>query len=402
MERRLQERCAELQRDVFRLQGLYNNESYNMLDKRPVALPRQVPPQGNKNGSEQEDEGISSSDTGQSLSSESESMLVVNLPLKKPNSKFTSSINTNHTDYTINDDETVRIEDVIEELENVVNVASRELHTYSANIEKATITHEHRSHSRKEKEIVPVNLLPQPPKRSRSLVHLLSSGSEFDGSEYGMLLIPNGSGRSFCNDLTAADMKIEKYARDSVFTTEPIEQHNTNGKSATNREILDEIMDAQEKESPMPPFITGERLKKSNEQVNPLLPYIDSSPQKFDGVFFMSELGSSSRKYSKSDLMAAFDAKRAAKSAERIESFEGGGIESIIDIVVTNDKQQKARNPFESKVSSFISHSNGMDGSTFFIGSKALSADNGNGLKSMGGQSFTIGSKLTDLPSGLY
>lgn len=400
MERRLQERCAELQRDVFRLQGLYNNENYNGLDKRPVALPRQVPPQSNKNGSsEQEDEGISSSDTGLSLSSESESMLVVNLPQKKPNSKFASSINTNHTDYTINDDETVRIEDVIEELENVVNVASRELHTYSTNIEK-TITHEHRSNTRKEKEIVPVNLLPQPPKRSRSLVHLLSSGSEFDGSEYGMLLIPNGSGRSFCNDLTAADMKIEKYARDSVFATEPIEQHSANNKSTTNREILDEIMDAQEKESPMPPFITGERLKKTNEQVNPLLPYIDSSPQKFDGVFFMSELGSSSRKYSKSDLMAAFDAKRAAKSTERIESFEGGGIESIIDIVVTNDKQQKIRNPFESKVSSFISHGNG--GSTFFIGSKALSADNGNGLKSIGGQSFTIGSKLTDLPSGLY
>lgn len=391
MERRLQERCAELQRDVFRLQGIYNNENYT-LEKRPVALPRQVPPQASKNGSsEQEDEGISSSDTGQSLSSGSESMLVVNLTQKKQTKYSGGSVNTS-TDYTINDDETVRIEDVIEELENVVNVASRELNGYSTpSIEKTSGSHDSRSNSRKEKEIVPVNLLPQPPKRSRSLVHLLSSGSEFDGSEYGMLLIPNGSGQSFCNEMTAADMKMEKYGRE--FSAEPMETH----KSTTNRELLDEIMDAQEMENPLPPFITGERLKK-NEQINPLLPYIEGSPQKFDGVFFMSELGTS-RKYSKSDLMVAFDAKRAAKSAERIESFEGSGIESIIDIVVTNDsKQQKLRSPFETKVlSSFVPHSakNIMDGSTFFIGSQALSADTGNGLKSMG-------SKLTDLPSGLY
>lgn len=394
MERRLQERCAELQRDVFRLQSMYNADNYGALEKRPVALPRQVPPQNSKtNGSsEQEDEGISSSDTGQSLSSESESMLVVNLSTKKQNKFASSSVNTS-TDYTINDDETVRIEDVIEELENVVNVASRELNAYTSNTVKSVSD---RSGSKKEKEIVPVNLLPQPPKRSRSLVHLLSSGSEFDGSEYGMLLIPNDSGQSFCNDINVTDMKIEKFARETMFAAEPIEQH----KSTTNREILDEIMDAHEKESPMPPFITGERLKK-NEQVNPLLPYIDGSSQKFDGVFFMSEMGTS-RKYSKSDLMAAFDNKRAAKNVERIESFESAGIDSIIDIVVTNDKQQKSRSTFDSKVSTFMSHANAMNSSTFFIGSKALSAENNNALKSIGSQSFMVGSKLTDLPSGLY
>lgn len=393
MERRLQERCAELQRDVFRLQGMYSSENFTALEKRPVALPRQVLPQASKNGSsEQEDEGISSSDTGQSLSSESESMLLVNMPQKGKN-KFASSINTT-TDYAGHDDETVRIEDVIEELENVVNVASRELDAYTAKVEK--ISAERSSSKKMEKEIVPVNLLPQPPKRSRSLVHLLSSGSEFDGSEYGMLLIQNGSGPSYCNELTASDMKIEKYARDSVFTVEPAD---VGTKTSTNREILNEIMDAHEKENSMPPFITAERLK-GTEQVNPLMPYIEGSPQKFNGMFFMSELGSP-HKYSKSDLMAAFDAKRSAKNVERIESFESGGIESIIDIVVTNDKHHKLRSIFDPKMSSFGSQGQAMDGSTFFIGTKALSADNGSGLKA-NGHTYPLGSKLTDLPSGLY
>lgn len=384
MERRLQERCAELQRDVFRLQNVCNSDDYGTLDKHPVALPRNAatPSQPSKIGSsEQEDEGISSSDTNQSLSSDPESMLVVNVAAKET------------TDY--DDDETVRIEDVIEELEHVVNAASRELNGYtSPSTDASTCSSSNSSDQRKEKDIVPVNLLPQPPKRSRSLVHLLSSGSEFDGSEYGMLMLPNDSGRSFCNDITSSDTKIECYARDFASSgdgggDDAGELH----KLSTNRELLDEIMDAQEKEHRLPPFITGERLKR-NEKINPLLPYVDSAPQDFDGVFVMAELGAS-RKYARPD-----DAKRAGKSAERSELFDGGGIESIIDIVVTNDsKQQRLRSPYEKTVlSSFGSH-NGQSGvadcSTFFIGSKALSADASHGWK-------PSGVKLTDLPSGLY
>lgn len=86
MERRLQERCAELQREVFRLQGAHNNEGYKSLEKHPVALPRQVLPRSNnsKNGSsEHEDEGISSSETGQSLSPEPILILPQNASMKK-------------------------------------------------------------------------------------------------------------------------------------------------------------------------------------------------------------------------------------------------------------------------------------------------------------------------------
>lgn len=425
MERRLQERCAELQRDVFRLQNMYNSDNYGTLDKRPVALPRQAgQPQATKSGgsSVPEDEGISSSDTNHSLSSESESMLVVKIGGHAKNNNKASriyhsdgnSVTTTPTDdYTINDDETVRIEDVIEELENVVNVQSRELDGYSAasttdnNVDSNIGQMHDRNDYRKEKDIVPVNLLPQPPKRSRSLVHLLSSGSEFDGSEYGMLLLPQDTARSFCNDITSTDMKIEKYGHEygggSGGSGADSPDHGNS--TTTNRELLDEIMDAQEKELSLPPFITGERRK---EQINPLLPYLEGAPQKFDGVFFMSDLGAgAARKYSKSDLVAnAIDAKRsnnnASKLNERIDTFENGGIDSVIDIVVTHDGNAsipKLRRPFDAGkvLSTFGPNSGANMGSTFFIGSKALSAD------AMANKSLrSMGSKLSDLPSGLY
>uniref|UniRef100_A0A1B0CKN1 GBD/FH3 domain-containing protein n=2 Tax=Lutzomyia longipalpis TaxID=7200 RepID=A0A1B0CKN1_LUTLO len=82
-KRRLQERCAELQREVLRHQNAQNSSGSSgsslvqitsQDNKRPVALPRQVPPTSPKTqaegSSEHEDEGISSSETGQSMSPE--------------------------------------------------------------------------------------------------------------------------------------------------------------------------------------------------------------------------------------------------------------------------------------------------------------------------------------------
>uniref|UniRef100_A0A182K6Z7 GBD/FH3 domain-containing protein n=1 Tax=Anopheles christyi TaxID=43041 RepID=A0A182K6Z7_9DIPT len=138
MERRLQERCAELQREVLRLKGTANSnnstgskahESSNSssLEKRPVALPRQVPPQPKRNNtSENDDEGISSSETGQSSTPEPPRLY----PAKHGGSssgshKFSISLTQESTVpmHELNgngeDDTNATIEDVIEELQNI-------------------------------------------------------------------------------------------------------------------------------------------------------------------------------------------------------------------------------------------------------------------------------------------
>lgn len=376
MERRLQERCAELQREVFRLQGAHNTDGYKSLEKHPVALPRQVLPRTNNKqtgSSEHEDEGISSSETGQSLSPEPILILPQNAAKKyalisNSNNEYngnnnSSSQNHNHNNNNNNntigakdDDVNTTIEEVIEELENIVHDAEQDMqqdlkndrsklsadnlaissyHVKSLHLHSSHSTNSSNSHSNNiigtcmnaknrtdqfysEKEIVPVNLLPQPPKKSRSLSHLLGGGSDFDESDYGVHLANNETRISYYDDI---DMEIE-HSRHGYRNEPDVGVGNgTNGgggggvvgnngvgggepnpdlinQTSTNRELLNVIMDARDKDENI--FMTAPghygQMVKSHGDGQSLMP--KTAPQKFNGVFFMTEM-STPAKYPK-------------------------------------------------------------------------------------------------------
>lgn len=410
MERRLQERCAELQREVFRLQGAHN-EGYKTLDKRPVALPRQVLPRSNKNGSfEHEDEGISSSETGQSLSPE---------PIILPQSsskKYTLQLTGGTNDSSKDDDTCATIDDVIEELENIVHDAERDINSakdveVNANLDVGGVEKmdlkKYSKAEHAEKEIVPVNLLPQPPKKSRSLAHLISSGSEFEDSDYGILMTENHR-ISYYDDI---ELEIGN-RRDAP---EPTVDPDIINQTSTNRELLNVIMNAQENDerafikpnqSPVPANAVA--------KVHDLIPKHVIAPQKFNGVFFMTEM-STPQKYPRPDITAALEARRVTKSIERMESYGSHGLDSMVDIIMTS-ADKKTIDSKGSIVSIAKNNFQAMremsNATTFLMRNKSPAPDTStiifaNGTKATrpiaANAPYTIsGSKLADLPSGLY
>lgn len=354
LQDRLQERCAELQREIFRIQGAHNHNqsSYKNIEKRPVALPRHVPPDSNKLGSsEHDDEGISSSETGQSLSPEPHMYNSIN-------NQQTLRLNAlNHPNDDFDDDTNdATIEDVIDELQNIVNDAEREIFSESPAVEE---------------KIVPAHILPQPPKKSRSLAHLLSSSSDFDGSDYGLLLIPNGSRRSFFDDREFEnDSKLNGGFRDSFqYKSTP---DIVNNRGSTNREILNVVMDAREMSNgmgPILPHMSNPMRKSECDLKNATAP----TPP-FSGVYFMTEMNTP-QKYPKPDITAALEARRVTKNLDWLESY-GSGIDSMIDIVM----------PGQIKKDSII----------------RFGHSDGNILDQIDHGSLNTSAKLTDLPSGLY
>lgn len=415
MERRLQERCAELQREVFRLQGAHNNDGYKSLEKHPVALPRQVLPRTNKNGSsEHEDEGISSSETGQSLSPEPILILPQN-SAKKYNLMTNNEYNSNNNNNTgaKDDDVNATIEEVIEELENIVHDAEQEIQDCKSDRSKSSDnlnsfnikTHLHILNDHHEKEIVPVNLLPQPPKKSRSLSHLLSSGSDFDDSDYGVMMANNETRISYYDDI---DMEIE-HSRQHGYRNEADGEPNPDliNQTSTNRELLNVIMDARDNDENIFMTTPGHYGKmKSSEQS--LIPRSAQAPQKFNGVFFMTEM-STPAKYPKPDITAALEARRVSKSIERLESYGSSGLDSMIDIIMTSERKQEMKNAIAKAPNNFAALRDMALNSTFSMRTKSPTPD--------GHQSSVVytagitttrmaytmnGSKLSDLPSGLY
>ena len=325
MERRLQERCAELQREIFRLQGAQSQTNFKSLDKQPVALPRHVPPK--QDSSEHEDEGISSSETGPSLSP----VPILVLPQKSSQQKKSSD----------KDEESATIEEVMEELNNIVSEAEKEIIS--------------KEESRKEKEIVPVNIVPQPPRKARSLAYLVQpqDGSEMDGSEYGMLINQNEQAavERVANMQTFFDeADYEVPETDKPFLIDSPDLNEVNPKTtalnaSTTRELLDVIMNARHNEND--PNINA--LLKNSSNLNPTtsnvinkrhscaslehlkavgppppLPKKPQAPaQQFNGVFFMTGMNTP-QKYPKPDITAALQARCVTKNLERLEaSFAG-------------------------------------------------------------------------------
>lgn len=431
MERRLQERCAELQRDIFRLQGAHHQDGYKSLEKHPVALPRHVPPHSTKTGgsSEQDDEGISSSETGQSLSPEP----ILILP-QANTQKYRLNVTSETT--TMKDEDEANaatIEEVIEELANIVSDAEREISVQNF----SCISTELVQSDQMEKEIVPVNLLPQPPKKSRSLAHLLSNGgSDFDGSDYGLLMIPNrGSGAlipningdvggtdsraSFFDDLDYHNETNKFGLRSNTFIRDDPVSPDVVNQSSTNREILNVIMDAREKDGGMQGLMMSavqqshtlhqQQQQHQQQQLQEPLQLVDCTtnnegtlipvpaPHKFSGVFFMTEMNTA-QKYPKPDITAALEARRVTKNLDRMESY-GSGIDSMIDIVMTETANKQLAKSVQQQI--LLTGSNS---TRYQFNSKAAMVATSSQLIRGGGNASSngAGSKLTDLASGLY
>ncbi|XP_055372780.1 uncharacterized protein LOC129606464 [Condylostylus longicornis] len=426
MERRLQERCAELQRQVFRLQGV-QNDTLRSLDKRPVALPRHVPPNSKQSSSEHEDEGISSSETGPSLSPVPILVLPQNnslsIVLADGDEKFDSKEN--------------EISDSEKDPNSMRNINIEQLKYISTS---------------KEQEIVPVNLLPQPPRKSRSLAHLLSNGgSDLDPSEYGMLLIQNNNRNMYFDDIEYDPEKSyqphsDEESRDHMNHHNGHHNHHQLSQtinSSTNREILDVIMRARENEddptmnalrraqtitpiqkSNSTTFIQSQQqqqqyyhhqyqtvntsssivhsqhhLQLQNQQ--PSLPTLP--PQQFNGVFFMAEMNRP-QKYPKPDITNAIQTRRITKSLERIESC---ALDSMVDIV-TNGPMEKSLNNPQIYFGTSPTLKIGSNSSNIIAGNNNNNCSNNCTNQMVKEQATTsrtkshAGSKVTDIPSGLY
>lgn len=440
MERRLQERCADLQREVMRLQGSQNSKA-STLEKRPVALPRQVPPQSKReSSSEQEDEGISSSETGQSLSPEPPRVF----PSKEEPHNFnidTEKIHRKTESRDADDDDSnTTIDDVIEELQNIVSDAEREIseqNEIASSVERIDHIPDELNHysleAMNEHEIVPVNLLPQPPRKSRSLTHLFSSPSEeIEDSDYELLVGKNDPKYAFFDEdddlaqfqhtnkdkMHKTYIDTNYYDENEIIPERPDIIHSTHGNKtkqnihcntdmSTNRAILNVIMDAREKEE--------SRMIRAQSLERDITP-----PQQFNGVFFMTDMNNPN-KYPKPDITAALEAKRVSKNLDRMGSY---GLDSMIDIVMPSGSDKKIKNsqiylrsktsssmnvPAHIKATNLNSSKNSSTNNVNNINFKLRNGHSNAGLYSGGHLARDLsrcptnqGSKVTDLASGLY
>lgn len=255
IERRLQEKCANLQRELILLK---KNE---ILEKRPVALPRQNICFGNTKKHASEDEGISSSETSSPV------------PLKNE-----------MTIHNYEDDCNATLEADIAEIEKIVNNEENERKKSEMkdikNLE-ASLT--------AETEIV-VNLLPQPPKKFNKLqVHI--PNTQNDGSDYDLYYV--GAEHT----LNEHSLPLQNdYELNSYDSKQPdiINIVQRNHRDDSNRQILNVIMNAKEPQA-----------KDHHGVIENFHQTSLDHRQNFNGVFFMSELMSPSSKLSKPDIMMA-------------------------------------------------------------------------------------------------
>ncbi|KAM7345442.1 multiple wing hairs isoform 2-T2 [Cochliomyia hominivorax] len=405
MERRLQERCAELQREIFRLQGAQNENTFKSLDKQGVTLPRHIPP-GKQDSSEHEDEGISSSDTGPSLSP----VPILILPQNSNNM-------LNNTD--------ADIENVMEELDNVVNEAEKQINSNECKFSQLNM-------EAKEKEIIPVNIVPQPPRKSRSLAHLVQpDGSELDGSEYGMLMMQKqltqnqdervAALKTFFDETDYIIQDHDKSYHRSMLDSPDIPENTQspqivfNTPNNTTRELLDVIMNARHCEND--PTLKALRDDNTNDDdlsaneailntQNKRHSFAEATnsatapAQHFNGVFFMTGMNTP-QKYPKPDLTAALQAKRVTKNVERLEAVFASHNDTFNE--VSRGQQLIPPNREKSKSNQQIYFGSNP---TIRIGSYTSQNSrpdllNTNNVNSRT-RSYTQGSKVTDIPSGLY
>ncbi|KAH8415526.1 hypothetical protein KR222_001990 [Zaprionus bogoriensis] len=425
MERRLQERCAELQREIFRLQGAQESSFKPVEAHQPVALPRQVPPTtqlgpGGGGGtskqscSEHEDEGISSSETGASLSP----VPILVLPANKSKQSRASALQR-HVD---DDDDAATIEDVIEELDNIVSEAEKQISGQCVPSSKQPAAllakHMHMRSMEQEQDIVPVNIVPQPPRKSRSLAHLVprtDCSDQEGGSQFGMLMLHPSGDSAAVERLAAMQTFFDEVDYDAPASMDQQQPHMsaayvmdapspdmadaeasttaTAYNASTNRELLDVIMNARHDEHD--PTMLALRNSAQHAQGTSSKPPAPAPPaQHFNGVFFMTGMNTP-QKYPKPDLTAALQARRVTKNVERLEAafantHDAAAAQPANEPAVIREKSRSNQQIYFSSNPAMRLHDYNAP------------AQHTSGNLSARTRSYTQGSKVTDIPSGLY
>lgn len=124
--------------------------------------------------------------------------------------------------------------------------------------------------------------------------------------------------------------------------------------------------------------------------------------------------------YLQPDITAALEARRVSKSIERLESYGSSGLDSMIDIIMTSERKQEMKNAIAKAPNNFAALRDMALHSTFSMRTKSPTSDDiGGGSIDVGGHHSSAvvytsgikttrmayacnGSKLSDLPSGLY
>lgn len=339
IERRLQEKCAELQREMMQLKKSQSQSS--TLEKRPVALPRQTIGANTlkKRGSENEDEGISSSETGQSSSP----VPPHNYP--PTNEKKSSRTKSSSFGTTEDDDSNTTIDDVIEELTNIVNDAEREIkeNSLSVNI-KSPLTKSNSATSGMETEIV-VNLLPQPPKKAnKSLVQILGPQHEDDYDLYYVddpLTTPAKAHHTESPYENDYEMELEENNHQRHHNHPDIINTTCKRSDDNNRQLLNVIMDAREREQQKIDAAVH-KMSRAHSLERDIVPQ-----QQFSGgVFFMSDMMNNHSRFSKPDIMTA-TSKQQHRSLGGSKNFTS--VDSMIDVVMSSATTAIVGNSIELK-----------------------------------------------------
>lgn len=195
-------------------------------------------------------------------------------------------------------------------------------------------------HDEYEEEIVPQNLHPQPPRKTRSLVHLYIPTEDYDYHQKEII---------FENEIPLTSDE----SSDSLLSTSKCNQiptKDTHITSNNNREILNTIMDARERA-----LIQEKRRLKKTEMIKALkrsesfhlsnvqVLDINESNLKtvkhnsFDGMYFVTNFSNapSSPRHQKKKCKEDFAKQRMkSKSLDRIDD----GLDSMVNIVVTSEQ----------------------------------------------------------------
>ncbi|XP_077297031.1 multiple wing hairs isoform X2 [Arctopsyche grandis] len=412
LEQCLKERCCELQDEVTSLRSEHGNSS-----RKKVIVGKQKTVKRENcisdESSPPEDEGISSSERSLSPDDDMQREPMVYevfnvqnetiLMRSKPKDLNNKPVSENTTKKMSDDEEETTIEEVIEELRNIVNDAESEQYAKeklmadgkSSQFNEKTDTDislneiESRNHKDLEKkdsitslkhtiiitdstnyqkgayqadsesEIIPAKLLPQPPRKSKSLVHLF---------------IPVAEQGVICNDkrTLAYEEEQQYYSSDegsdsllSASRCQPQILPRPNKQEVfiktNNRSLLNTIMDARERAAMAEKreLLRRARVKSGEECRRQAVKRADSFQRteqsvgivsvndlkverdSYDGLYYIKEpddyknerLQQSTKQ--RQDYAALIEAKKMTKSLDRIDE----GLDSMVDIVLTSENK---------------------------------------------------------------
>lgn len=313
-----------------------------------------------------EDEGISSSE--RSLTPEEIQREPLVYELYNVHNETRSKINAEEITKLSDDEEETTIEEVIEELRNIINDAETEQYALEKQkaeeqrrIEEAQVASKIQMRVDSnvliddnqllttEAEIVPSNLNPQPPRRTRSLVHLYIPSDEYEYHQKEMYF--ENETQFLSDESSDSLLSASKYQKPHVLKdVHPV---------SNNRELLNTIMDARERAIQQ----EKSRLKKAemmnalkrSESFQHIIPSVQLMEVKdnlktikqnsFDGLYFVTNFSNNtptstplchqkSRSLKSKDNFAKQKIK--SKSLDRIDD----GLDAMVDIIVTSDHQE--------------------------------------------------------------